>query len=67
MGCAILGFAAVTGEDPFVIAAKFRKYAEPVKPVEENCRIYDQRYEVYKQLRNFWTKGLNGHHGIMGE
>lgn len=56
MGCAILGFAAVTGKDPFEIAANFRKYAAPVRPVEENRRIYDQRYEVYKQLRGFWTR-----------
>lgn len=55
MGCAILGLSAVTGEDPFDIAKSFRRYGDPFKPIEENLRLYAQRYEVYKQLRSFWT------------
>lgn len=56
MGCAILGFAAVAQKDPFEIAARFRKYGAPVRPIEENRKIYDSRYILYKQLRSFWTK-----------
>ena len=56
MGCAILGFAAITGEDPFAIAEKLRKYGEPIIPVKENQSVYNKRYELYKQLRSFWGK-----------
>lgn len=56
MGSAILGFAAVTGESPFAIAARFRKYAEPVCPNPEHAAVYTRRYELYKTLRAFYTE-----------
>lgn len=55
MGSAILGLAAVTGEDPFAIAERFWQYGQIIKPNAENRAIYDQRYEVYKVLRGLYT------------
>ena len=57
MGSAILGLAAITGEDPFEIAKRFWKYGEPITPNEENRNIYTQRYEGYKALRSAYRKG----------
>ena len=54
MGSAILGFAAITGESPMEIAARFRRYALPVHPHEVHAAIYDQKYELYKALRTFY-------------
>ena len=56
MGSAILGIAAVTGESPFEIAKMFWRYAEPVEPIEDHVKIYNQRYELYKTLRNFYKE-----------
>lgn len=56
MGSAILGIAAVTGEDPFKVAEKFWQYGETIKPNVENQAIYDQRYEVYKTLRGLYME-----------
>lgn len=57
MGSAILGLAAVTGEDPFAIAKRFWKYGSPIQPNAEHANIYNQRYEVYKALRAAYRKG----------
>ena len=56
MGSAILGIAAVTGESPFEISKKFWRYAEPVEPIGDHVKIYNQRYELYKTLRNFYKE-----------
>ena len=56
MGSAILGFAAVTGEGPFEIAQRFWQYAEPVEPIADHVKIYDQRYQLYKTLRTFYKE-----------
>ncbi|MBP3479104.1 MAG: hypothetical protein J6K03_06440 [Oscillospiraceae bacterium] len=56
MGSAILGIAAVTGEDPFKVAEKFWQYGETVKPNAVNQAIYDRRYEVYKTLRGLYME-----------
>ena len=56
MGSAILGFAAVTGESPFVIAQRFWRYAECVRPDPAHAKIYNRRYELYKQLRAFYKE-----------
>ena len=57
MGSAILGLAAIAGEDPFTIAKRFQNYGEPVLPNEDHVRFYNQRYEVYKALRSAYRKG----------
>lgn len=54
LGCAILGFAAVTGESPFQIAKKFRSYGEPVKPDPAHQVIYNDRYNSFKALRQLY-------------
>lgn len=51
VGSAILGLAAVTGENPFEIAKRFWCYGETVKPNPDHQEIYNQRYEMYKTLR----------------
>lgn len=56
MGSAILGFAAVTGEKPMEIAARFLRYAESVHPNPAHAEIYNRRYELYKQLRAFYKE-----------
>jgi xylulokinase len=53
MGSAILGFAAVTGEKPLKIAARFLRYAETVHPNPAHAEVYNRRYGLYKQLRAF--------------
>ena len=57
MGSAILGIAAVTGENVFQIAKRFWKYGQPIKPIQKNAEIYNQRYQVYKALRTAYRKG----------
>jgi len=57
MGSAILGLAAVTGEDPFAIAKRFWKYGNPVQPNAEYASLYNRRYQVYKALRTAYRKG----------
>lgn len=56
MGSAILGIAAVTGDSPFDIAKRFWRYAEPVEPIADHVKIYDQRYQLYKTLRSFYKE-----------
>lgn len=55
MGSAVLGLAAVTGEMPFEIAARFRRHGTDVKPNPENRAIYDSRYETFKAIRELYT------------
>ena len=52
MGSAILGFAAVTGENPFDIAKRFWSYSATITPNPDHKEIYHHRYEVYKVLRS---------------
>lgn len=54
MGSAILGFAAVTGEEPFAIARRMRAYGDAVTPDPHRQAIYEQRYEAYKALRSLY-------------
>lgn len=56
MGSAILGSAAVTGEKPTEIAARFLRYAKRVYPNPTHAEIYNRRYELYKQLRAFYKE-----------
>lgn len=56
LGSAILGFAAVTGESPFEIAARFLRYGEPVRPNPEHQRVYEQRYQAFKVLRGLYLR-----------
>ena len=57
MGSAILGLAAVTGENIFEIAKRFCQYGETITPNEERKNLYTQRYEAYKALRAAYRKG----------
>lgn len=60
MGSAILGFAAVTGEDPLAIASRFIRYGARFTPNSSNQMIYDRQYAKYRLLRDFcaqsWKK-----------
>ena len=56
MGSAILGFAAVTGRNPFEVASCFWQYGEPIKPDAKHRDYYNQRYEFYKTLRSLYTQ-----------
>ena len=55
MGSAILGLAAVTGEDPSVIAKNFWQYGDAIRP-GPNQAIYNERYEIYKALRSLYLQ-----------
>jgi xylulokinase len=56
MGSAILGIAAVTGEDPFAVAMRFWKYGEAIQPNGEHQAIYNKKYKMYKTLRNLYME-----------
>ena len=56
MGSAILGIAAVTGEDPFQVGKRFWKYGSPYTPNKDHRAIYDERYQVYKTLRGLYME-----------
>ena len=56
MGSAVLGFAAVTGESPLSISKRFTKYGEVIYKNPANSKIYDSKYELYKQLRAFYKE-----------
>ena len=56
MGSAILGFAAVTGGNPMAIGESFLNYGEPIHPNAAHRKIYDRRYEIYKNLRAFYKE-----------
>ena len=57
LGSAILGISAMTGENPFSLAQKCVHYGEEFTPDPLRARIYDERYDLYKQLRNL-HKGI---------
>ena len=57
MGSAILGLAAVTGENAFEIAKRFWQYGAPITPNKEHASFYNQRYAFYKMLRTAYQKG----------
>ncbi len=56
MGSAILGFAAVTGDNPMEIAPRFWKYGKPVRPNPKHTAVYDRHYHLYKTLRAFYKE-----------
>lgn len=56
MGSAILGLAAVTGEKPFEVAARFRRFGACVRSNPENRVIYNRHYETFKALRGLYLK-----------
>ena len=56
MGSAILGFAAVTQQEPLAIAGQFAHYGSAVMPNEEHSRIYEETYKTYKALRCLYTE-----------
>lgn len=59
LGSAILGFAAVLGEEnKCEYAKRFVQKGETVYPDPENVRIYKKKYETYKKLRNFIANEL---------
>ncbi len=60
MGSAILGIAAVTGEDPFKLAERFWQYGQAITPIAANQAIYEQRYQAYKTLRGLYLEKLRG-------
>ena len=57
LGSAILGISAMTGESPFSLAQKCVRYGDVFTPDPLRARIYDERYDLYKQLRNL-HKGI---------
>ncbi len=58
MGSAILGLAAVCGENPFDIARRFLSYGKTIVPNEKNQEIYNKKYRMYKTLREFYLQQL---------
>ena len=55
MGSAILGIAAVTGRTIFDVAQSFWQYGQPIEPNAAHRAVYDSRYALYKNLRQFYT------------
>lgn len=53
LGSAILGFAAITGKNPLDLAKDFLDYGDPVRPIPENQKIYEEKYRLYKLYRAF--------------
>ncbi len=59
LGSAILGFAAVTGEqDVLSLAKKFTRHGEPIQPDETRHEYYTAQYERYKKLRKFYLEEM---------
>lgn len=56
MGSAVLGIAAVTGENCFTAAKRFLRYGDPVLPVPAHVELYQKRYQLYKKLRTFYKE-----------
>lgn len=56
LGSAILGFAAVTGENAMAIAARFLRCGEAIVPDPVNVEIYNSKYEKYKKLRRLYQE-----------
>lgn len=55
MGSAILGIAAVTGESVFDVAKRFWQYGEAIEPNCAHRAFYEERYTLYKALRQYYT------------
>lgn len=51
MGSAILGLAAISGEDAFSIASRFVRHGDAIHPDRGHQEIYERKYSNYKQLR----------------
>ena len=59
LGSAILGFAAVTGEkDRLALAKKFVQLGEPMRPDAARVEVYREKFQLYKQLRDFQVGSL---------
>ena len=59
LGSAILGFAAVTGEkDRLALAKKFVQLGEPMRPDAARVEVYREKFQFYKQLRDFQVGSL---------
>ncbi len=59
LGSAILGFAAVTGEkDRLALAKKFVRLGEPMRPDAARVEVYREKFQLYKQLRDFQVGSL---------
>ena len=59
LGSAILGFAAVTGEkDRLALAKKFVQLGEPMRPGAARVDVYREKFQLYKQLRDFLVGSL---------
>ena len=56
MGSAILGFAASEKASVFDVAKAFFQYGKSYLPNPEIKAIYDKKYELYRTLRNLYTK-----------
>ena len=54
LGSAILGFAAVTGEEKVCkLAQRFTQHGDPILPDPRHHAYYQKQYETYKKLREF--------------
>ncbi|MBR4755827.1 MAG: hypothetical protein IK076_02695, partial [Bacteroidales bacterium] len=51
LGGAILGMSALTGEDPFSLAASFVRHGKTFVPDPARRRAYEERYSLYKKVR----------------
>ena len=59
LGSAILGFAAVTGEkDRLALAKKIVQLGEPMRPDAARVEVYREKFQLYKQLRDFQVGSL---------
>lgn len=59
LGSAILGFAVVTGEkDRLALAKKFVQLGEPMRPDAARVEVYREKFQLYKQLRDFQVGSL---------
>ena len=59
LGSAILGFAAVTGEkDRLALAKKFVQLGEPMRPDAARVEVYREKFQLYKQLRDYQVGSL---------
>ena len=53
---AVLGFAAVTGEDARLLAKRFARYGAPIEPNGAHSAIYEEKYKTYKALRQMYMQ-----------
>lgn len=56
MGSAILGIAAVTGENVIEMSRRFLQYGEVIHPNPEYQTVYSEKYQTYKALRALYTQ-----------